>query len=238
MENFEKLGVFYLGKKHNLQTGQTENDLILYDSKDLTTHAVCIGMTGSGKTGLGIYLIEEAAIDGIPSLIIDPKGDMTNLLLTFPELQPDDFLSWINPDEARKKNLSPGDFAAKQADLWKNGLAQWGEDGDHIRRLKNSAEFTIYTPGSTMRSAGRTAKEASDVARAKARLELLQQQLQELQDKFQNKVESHSAKFDLSLEEIKTVDIHPQKTNISVEFVGLVWVPQWITEKNGTAAAF
>src|ERR1700741_2633497 len=100
MQEFEKLGVFYLGKS------KANEDLLLYDSKDLVTHAVCVGMTGSGKTGLCINLLEEAAIDGIPAIIIDPKGDLGNLLLTFPDLAPKDFEPWINEEDAQKKGLS------------------------------------------------------------------------------------------------------------------------------------
>lgn len=149
MSDFEKLGVFYLGRKHDLKTKKSEESLILYDSKDLTTHAMCVGMTGSGKTGLCLALLEEAAIDGIPALIIDPKGDLGNLLLTFPELRAEDFQPWVNEDEARKKNLSTEDFAKQQAELWKNGLARWGQDGARIKRLREAAEIAIYTPGST-----------------------------------------------------------------------------------------
>ena len=148
MKDFEKLGIFYLGKEYDLAGRKMKEDLLLYDAKDLVTHAVCVGMTGSGKTGLGIGLLEEAAIDGIPAIIVDPKGDLTNLLLTFPDLKAEDFLPWINADDARKKDLSPEKFAAKQADLWKNGLAQWGQDGARIQRLRDAAEFVIYTPGS------------------------------------------------------------------------------------------
>ncbi len=117
-------------------------------SKDLTTHAVCVGMTGSGKTGLCIGLIEEAAIDGVPAILIDPKGDLGNLLLTFPDLQGSDFLPWINQDEARNKDLSPEAYADKQAALWTKGLGDWGQDGQRIQRLKDSAEMLVYTPGS------------------------------------------------------------------------------------------
>src|SRR6188474_3858753 len=111
MADFEKLGVFYLGRAYDLATKKSTDDLILYDSKDLVTHAVCVGMTGSGKTGLCIAVLEEAAIDGIPAIVIDPKGDLANLLLTFPDLRPADFEPWVNPDEARKKGLPPADFA-------------------------------------------------------------------------------------------------------------------------------
>ncbi|GBD89615.1 AAA-like domain protein [bacterium BMS3Abin04] len=149
MDNFEKLGSFYLGKQYNTSSHSIEDDLVLYDSKDLTTHAVCVGMTGSGKTGLCISLLEEAAIDSIPSIIIDPKGDITNLLLTFPNLSPEEFLPWINKSEARKKGLTEEEYAKKQAALWKSGLAKWGEDANRIKKLKDSAEFNIYTPGSS-----------------------------------------------------------------------------------------
>jgi hypothetical protein len=147
MEDFERLGVFYLGREVAGAEGKPK-PLVLYDSKDLVTHAVCVGMTGSGKTGLCLGLLEEAAIDGIPGLVIDPKGDLANLLLTFPALRGEDFRPWINEDEARIKGLSPDDFAAKQAELWKNGLAASGQDGARIQRLKEAVEFAIYTPGS------------------------------------------------------------------------------------------
>src|ERR687893_698239 len=111
MPDFEKLGVFYLGRP------KTKEGLLLYDSKDLVTHAVCVGMTGSGKTGLCIGLLEEAAIDGIPSIIIDPKGDLSNLLLTFPNLAPRDFEPWVNEGDAQKNGLTIDAYAAQQAAL-------------------------------------------------------------------------------------------------------------------------
>lgn len=147
--DYEKLGVFYLGKEFDPSTRSRTDDLVLYDSKDLVTHAVCVGMTGSGKTGLCLGLLEEAAIDGIPALIIDPKGDLSNLLLTFPNLRPEDFRPWINEDDARKKGVNPDEFAAQQAAMWSKGLGQWGQDGERIQRLKDSAEFVVYTPGSS-----------------------------------------------------------------------------------------
>lgn len=149
MEDFEKLGQFYLGRPYDLEKKQPKPGLLLYDSKDLVTHAVCVGMTGSGKTGLCIGLLEEAAIDGIPAIIIDPKGDLSNLLLTFPTLTGESFLPWINEEEARKKGVSPSDYAGQQAELWKKGLKDWGQDGKRIKRLKEAAEFSVYTPGST-----------------------------------------------------------------------------------------
>ena len=148
MEDYEKLGSFYLGRIYDMKAGKAKDELLLYDSKDLVTHAVCVGMTGSGKTGLCISLIEEAAIDGVPSILIDPKGDLSNLMLTFPNLSEQDFLPWINLDDAQQKGLSPEDYATKQADTWKNGLASWGQDGRRIQRLRDAAEVLIYTPGS------------------------------------------------------------------------------------------
>ena len=148
MENFEKLGTFYLGRVFDMEINKTKDELLLYDSKDLVTHAVCVGMTGSGKTGLCISLIEEAAIDGVPSILIDPKGDLTNLLLTFPNLAGNDFLPWINLDDAQQKGLTPEVYADQQAAMWKNGLASWGQDGARIQRLRDAADVLIYTPGS------------------------------------------------------------------------------------------
>jgi hypothetical protein len=149
MQDFEKLGVFYLGKSFDPATKKRKENLVLYDSRDLVTHAVCVGMTGSGKTGLCLSLIEEAAIDGVPAILIDPKGDLCNLLLAFPDLAPADFRPWINEEDAARKGLSPDDFAKQQAESWKKGLAEWGEDGARIRRMQDVAEFAIYTPGST-----------------------------------------------------------------------------------------
>src|SRR3954466_2416704 len=137
MQDFEKLGAFYLGRPFDLKQGKAQDGILLYDSRDLVTHAVCVGMTGSGKTGLCVAVLEEAAIDGIPAIVIDPKGDLANLLLTFPELRPEDFQPWINEDDARKKGLTPQQFAAQQAETWAKGLAQWGEDGARIGRLKD-----------------------------------------------------------------------------------------------------
>ncbi|HKE00573.1 MAG TPA: DUF87 domain-containing protein [Planctomycetota bacterium] len=148
MKDFEKLGAFYLGARYDLASKRRTDELVLYDSKDLTTHAVCVGMTGSGKTGLCIGLLEEAAIDGIPAIVIDPKGDLANLLLTFPELRPADFAPWVSADDAAKRGISVDELAAQQAALWKKGLAEWGQDGARIRRLRESADFAIYTPGS------------------------------------------------------------------------------------------
>ena len=147
-DEFEKLGVFYMGRPYDLATKQAKPGWLLYDSKDLVTHAVCVGMTGSGKTGLCLALLEEAAIDNIPAIIIDPKGDLGNLMLTFPSLKGEDFQPWINEDDARKKGLSPADYAKAQAELWTKGLAGWQQDGARIQRLRDAADVAIYTPGS------------------------------------------------------------------------------------------
>ena len=149
MQDFERLGVFYLGRRYDPDTKTATDDLVLYDSKDLVTHALCVGMTGSGKTGLGIATIEEAAIDGVPVIVIDPKGDLTNLMLSFPDLRPEDFAPWIDEDDARRAGKPATAFAADQADRWKKGLAEWGQDGARIKRLRDAADFVLYTPGST-----------------------------------------------------------------------------------------
>jgi len=146
--DYEKLGLFYLGKQIDLDTGKRLDDLVLYDSRDLLTHAVVVGMTGSGKTGLGISLIEEAAIDGIPVLAIDPKGDLGNLLLTFPNLAASDFAPWIDAGEAQRHNTTVDAYAAETAQRWKAGLAEWDQDGTRIAKLKAAADVTVYTPGS------------------------------------------------------------------------------------------
>ena len=147
--NYEKLGAFYLGKEYDLASRTLKEDLILYDSKDLNTHAVIIGMTGSGKTGLGISLLEEALIDNIPIIAIDPKGDLPNLLLSFPDLKPNDFQPWVNAQDAMNKGLTLEKFAAQQAQTWQKGLADWGQTPDRIARLKAAADFAVYTPGSS-----------------------------------------------------------------------------------------
>jgi len=149
MSDFEKLGAFYLGREYDPGKDATSPAPLMYDSKDLTTHAVCVGMTGSGKTGLCISLLEEAALDGIPAIVIDPKGDIANLMLTFPELTPAEFEPWIDAAEAERKGTTPAALAAKTAETWKGGLAEWGQDGARIRRFRDAADIAVYTPGST-----------------------------------------------------------------------------------------
>ena len=148
MLDFEKLGAFYLGKRYDMEAQKLTEEPVLYDSKDLTTHAAIIGMTGSGKTGLGVGILEEAALDHIPVIAIDPKGDMGNLLLTFPQLKPENFRPWINPRTALDKGQTPDEFAASQAALWKKGLGQWGQTGKRIAQLRKNVDLAIYTPGS------------------------------------------------------------------------------------------
>jgi hypothetical protein len=137
MQDFEKLGAFYLGRIYDASAGRTAEPL-LYDSKDLVTHAVCVGMTGSGKTGLCIDLLEEAAIDGVPAIAIDPKGDIANLLLQFPDLQAGDFSPWVGQEKE----------PSQEAETWRKGLAEWGQSGDRIKKLRDAADFAVYTPGS------------------------------------------------------------------------------------------
>ena len=148
MQDFEKLSTFYLGKSFDPAADKLTDDVVLYDAKDLNTHAVIIGMTGSGKTGLGIGLLEEAAIDKVPVIAIDPKGDLGNIMLSFPQLRPEDFEPWVNPREAADKGQSTADYARDQARLWENGLAEWGQSKQRIARLRETADFAIYTPGS------------------------------------------------------------------------------------------
>ena len=148
MQPFEKLGAFYLGKEYDLAAGERADSLVMYDARDLTTHGVCLGMTGSGKTGLCVLLLEEAALDNVPAIIVDPKGDVTNLLLTFPDLRPEDFQPWVNVDDARRKGMTVDEYANYTADLWRKGLEDWEQGPERIRTLKESADFRIYTPGS------------------------------------------------------------------------------------------
>jgi hypothetical protein len=144
----EKLGSFYLGSEYDLVRNQITEKTINYDARDLTTHALCVGMTGSGKTGLCIGLLEEAAIDKVPAILIDPKGDITNLMLQFPNLQPENFLPWVNPDDARRKAKSVEEYAEDISKLWREGLRDCGIESKRISLLKESVDFSIYTPGS------------------------------------------------------------------------------------------
>ncbi len=141
---YEKLGLFYLGRRSD------QSDVpVLYDSRDLLTHAVCVGMTGSGKTGLGVGILEEALMDRVPAIVVDPKGDMGNLLLTFPKLEAASFEHWVDEDEARREGITKSQLAQKEADKWKRGLQSWGQDEARIQRFREQGDVVIYTPGST-----------------------------------------------------------------------------------------
>ncbi len=139
---------FYLGRAFDGQSGHLGDDVVYYDSRDLTTHAVVVGMTGSGKTGLCITMLEEAIIDNIPAIVIDPKGDITNLLLTFPDLKPEDFKPWIHADEARRAGMDLDTYATDVANRWRAGLGKWGVSNTRLEVLKRIAKYSIYTPGS------------------------------------------------------------------------------------------
>ncbi len=140
---------FYIGRRVDPKTGDATEEPQVYDPDDLTTHAVVVGMTGSGKTGLCLDMMEEAALNNLPAILIDPKGDITNLLLHFPELLPEDFHPWINANDARRDGKTTEQAAAETAALWKDGLKQWGIESDRIQQLKDSVDRAVYTPGST-----------------------------------------------------------------------------------------
>ena len=138
-----------LGAGVDPTTHERTDSHALLSSTDLTTHGVIVGMTGSGKTGLGVVLIEECLRAGIPAILIDPKGDLTNLCLTFPRLAPEDFRPWVNEGDARKVGQTVDEFATSQAASWRDGLATWGLGTEQIAALRSSVEFTVYTPGSS-----------------------------------------------------------------------------------------
>ncbi len=142
-------GSFHLGRATDTETGEPGDDEVVLRSSDLTTHGVVVGMTGSGKTGLAVVLLEEALLSGIPALVLDPKGDMTNLALVFPDLAPASFRPWISEADARAAGVTPDEYAQRQATIWRDGLAESGIGPDRLRALRDAADVTIYTPGST-----------------------------------------------------------------------------------------
>jgi len=146
--DYEKLGQFYLGREYDLKQGEVEDELVMYDSKDLVTHGVVLGMTGSGKTGLCIGLLEEAVMDNIPAIVIDPKGDIANMMLAFPEFQGSDFKPWVNEDDARKKGVTTDEYAASTAKMWEDGLGKWGQSADRVREFRDKVDVNVFTPGS------------------------------------------------------------------------------------------
>lgn len=139
---------FYLGRAYDPIKKTATNESVYYAPADLTTHAVVTGMTGSGKTGLCIALLEEAALAGIPAIIIDPKGDLTNLVLHFPDLAPQDFQPWIDPEMARRAGKTLEQLAVDASTSWRQELQEWGISQDQVLALRNAAQFAIYTPGS------------------------------------------------------------------------------------------
>ncbi len=147
--DIERPDCFYLGREYDQAARAVRPDqYVMYDARDLTTHGVVVGMTGSGKTGLCISLLEEAAIDGIPCVIIDPKGDLTNLLLQFPDLDPKHYREWLDEDDARRKGVSPEQYAEELSARWRKGLADSGQTPERVARLKAASDQRIYTPGS------------------------------------------------------------------------------------------
>ena len=146
---FEKMDLFYLGREIDPETESVAPVPFLYKNKNLTTHAAIIGMTGSGKTGLGIGLLEEAALDKLPAIVIDPKGDMGNLLLTFPEMLPEDFRPWIDSSRAEQKGVTVEELAQETATTWKKGIESWGQDAGRVARLHQNVDLALYTPGSS-----------------------------------------------------------------------------------------
>lgn len=146
--DYEKLGQFYLGREYDLKKAKIEDELVMYDSKDLVTHGVVLGMTGSGKTGLCIGLLEEAVMDNIPAIVIDPKGDIANMLLAFPDFKAGDFRPWINEDDALKKGRTPDEHAEKTAQMWEKGIGEWGQSADRVREFRDKVDVNVFTPGS------------------------------------------------------------------------------------------
>ncbi len=142
-------GQLYIGEQIDAATHSRDGKPVMLAASDFTTHGVIVGMTGSGKTGLGVVLLEEALLSGVPALIIDPKGDLTNLELTFPELRPTDFRPWINEGDAQRTGSTADAFAEQEATKWRDGLASWGVSPERIATLRSTVDFTIYTPGST-----------------------------------------------------------------------------------------
>jgi len=148
LPDYDSLGSFYLGKKFELVGRQLLSDKVLYDAKDLTTHAMCVGMTGSGKTGLCLALLEEAALDGIPAIALDPKGDLGNLLLAFPNMSGADFKPWLEQADASRAGVTLDELADQTASKWKAGLESWDQDTARVARFREAVDISIYTPGS------------------------------------------------------------------------------------------
>jgi hypothetical protein len=236
-EVYEKLGVFYLGRQYNaLGLGQDSyaSPPVLYASKDLTTHGVCVGMTGSGKTGLCLGLLEEAAIDQIPVIAIDPKGDVGNLLLTFPQLTKNDLLPWIDPALAEREGISVEALAEREISRLRDGLSQYGQDGTRIQRLRDSVEMTIYTPGS---QAGRslsllrsfTAPSAAQLKEPEIIAERIQSAVSGLLSLLGIAADPLRSREHILLSQILNIEFSAQKSVTLAELIGAVQTPSFST---------
>ena len=148
MSPTSKRGKLFLGREYDLEKSAITANPLHYNARHLTTHGIILGMTGSGKTGAGIILLEEALLQGIPVLALDPKGDIANLLLTFPELRAEDFRPWVDVEGAQRRDVSVEEYATQEAAKWEKGLAEWGIGGERIAALRQAAHFDVYTPGS------------------------------------------------------------------------------------------
>jgi hypothetical protein len=120
---------------------------VVLDADHLTTHAVCVGMTGSGKTGLGIVALEELARRGTPLLVVDLKGDMVDLLLTFPGLDGPSFAPWVPVEEVGERDRVA--VAAEVAARWQAGLETAGLGGEDIAAVRSGVEWRLVTPGAS-----------------------------------------------------------------------------------------
>ena len=214
---FEKMGLFYLGKNSD------DDTLELYESKHLTTHAAIIGMTGSGKTGLGIGIIEEAAIDNIPSLMIDPKGDMGNLCLDFPNMQASDFKPYIDPIAAQNKNLSIDEMAQKTATMWKEGIESFGQDLSRVTKLETVPK-TIYTPeSSAIRKGKGILKEKNDVKNIQLLIDNMNEDMKQLEYDLNDEIKKIEETFNISNYEIGYLAIKPRRSDVSVKDIAILW---------------
>ena len=237
MIDLEQLGAFYLGRVYDLAAGAARAEPILYDARDLTTHAVIVGMTGSGKTGRGVALLEEAALDGIPAT--------SGTCLAFPRLRPEDFRPWIDEGAAARAGRTPDEHARWTADLWRRGLGDWGQDGARVGRFRDAAETAIYTPGSragtvgrattAARGAGRAMREREDVARAEARLAEQIRRRDELGARLERDLERLRADHEPARFPITELTVRARKADVAIDRLVLAWTP-WAAGAGGAAS--